>query len=178
MKKINILGLLMGTGLLFNLLPSNQPQALSQPGGIDFNLAGDGCNSTVDYNPRTKILRLKPGLKLNAYKDIDRITCLLRVTSTNQDLILVPVAVKGSVKNRGGQMTVSITTNSGANILSTLKRSYNTSGGIDAVKFFEPSENPQCGSSGNFGANISVFGTNASVDLNDIQFQLQSKRCL
>ena len=177
MKQIHLLGLLIGSSVLLNLLPNNQPQALSQTGGIDVRIAGEGCTSRVEYNPRTKIVRLRPGLKLNAYSEIDRTTCNLRISSPNEDQILVPIAVKGNTRNRGGKVTISMTTNSGAKILSTMKRSYTTTGGINVAQFFVPSESPQCGSSENIGANISVFGTNAWADLNDIQFQLQSKRC-
>ncbi len=177
MKKINLFGLLVASGLLINMLPVTQSKALSQTGGIDFNVGGKGCNSSVQFNPRTQIITLKPGLKLNTYGNLDRISCLLRVSTPTDDKILVPIAVKGNTHNHGGKMTISITTNSGANVLSTMRRSYTTTGGINVAQFFVPSDSPQCGSSGNVGANVSVFGTNAAINLHNIQFKLVSKRC-
>lgn len=177
MKKINFLGLLIASSLLFNILPSSQHKALSQNGEIDFSIGGKGCNSRVEYNRVTRIVKLRPGLELNAYSQLERITCLLRVSSPSENHILVPIAIKGNTRNRGGKMTVAITTNSGANTISTMKRSYTTTGGMNLAQFFEPSDNPQCASSGNFGANISVFGTNAWVDLNNVQFEVRSRPC-
>jgi hypothetical protein len=177
MKKFNLVSLLIVSSLIINLLPNSHNQALSQTGDLDFNLAGNGCNSRVDYNPRTQVITLKPGLRLNARSDLERSVCILRVTSSRNDQILVPLSVKGTTRNYGGKMSIAITTNSGANVLSTLRRDYMTSGSINVANLFMSSENPQCASSNIVGANISVFGTNASIDLNDIRFTLQTKKC-
>ncbi len=151
--------------------------AISQTEGLDFHIGGKGCNATVEFDPTTQVINFKSGLQLNAQNNLERAVCLLRISTPNSDQVLVPFSVKGKTTNRGGKMTVSITTNSGANIISTLKQSYTGSADIDVTDLFEPSENPQCVSSGIVGANINVFGTNAAIDLNDIRFQLQTQQC-
>lgn len=177
MKKFNFVSLLILSSLTINLFPSSHNSVLSQTGAIDFNLAGNGCNSKVDYNPRTQVITLKPGLRLNTGRNLDRAVCILRVTTPRDDQILVPLSIKGTTRNYGGRMSIAITTNSGANVLSTLQRDYTSSGSINVGDLFTPSENPQCGSSNIVGANISVFGTNANINLNDIRFTLQTKKC-
>ena len=178
MKKVNNLwGVLILSSLLINTLTSNHNMALSQTENFDFHVAGNGCNSQVEFDPVTRIVKLIPGLELNAQNELERSVCALRVTTPTNNYVLVPMSIKGNIRNRGGEMTIDITTNSGATILSTLKQTYTTSDEIDLTNLFEPSENPQCGSSEIVGANINVFGTNASIDLDDIQFELRSQEC-
>lgn len=123
------------------------------------------------------VVTLKPGMRLTANKDLDRIVCVLRINSTTDDQILVPLSVKGSTQINGGEMSIAITTNSGANVLSTAKENYTATGKIDITNLFEASDSPQCGSSTIVGANINLYGTNGSIDLNDIRFTLKSRTC-
>jgi hypothetical protein len=177
MKKLNLFSLLILSGLFMSIFPISHNQVLSQTGGIDFNLAGEGCNSSVEYNPTTKVVTLRPGLRLSAGSTVKRSVCILRVTSPRNDQILVPLSIQGTTRNNGGTMSIAITTNSGANILSTLKKDCKTTGSINVAHLFVPSENPQCGLSNIVGANINVFGKNASVNLNDIRFTLETRKC-
>ena len=176
MRKVQILGASILSGLLIIILPGNENMAVAKTENFGFHLGGKNCNSQVEFDQDTGIVKIVPGLQLNAQNQLERVACLLRVTTTNNQ-VLVPVSIKGNVRSRGGKITVAITTNSGANMLSAIKQTYTNSGNIDVTNLFEPSENPQCGSSKTVGANISVFGSNASIDLDEIQFQLRSQEC-
>jgi hypothetical protein len=176
MKKVNLGKVLILSTILISTLSINPNVTLAQSDHFDFQLAGNGCNSQVEFDPVTGIVKLTPGIKLDAQNELERAVCSLRVKSPNSDRILVPLSITGSIKNRGGDMTVAITTNSGANILSTMEKTYTKSGEIDVTDLFKPSEHPQCGTSEIVGANINVFGTKASIVLDDIQFQLRSPK--
>jgi hypothetical protein len=177
MKNVKFLGLFTLLILLINILESSQYQALAQTGGVEINISGQGCNSRVEFNPYTQIVTLKPSMKLTARKEVERIVCVVRISTPTDDQILVPFSIKGNTRTNGGNMNVAITTNSGAEVLSTLRRTYTRSGGIDAAHLFSPSESPQCGSSSMVGANINLHGTNGSIELSDIRFKLQTKKC-
>jgi hypothetical protein len=178
MKTFKLLGFSLLSILLVNiLLQGSKSQALSQTGDVNINISGMGCNSSIDFNPSTQIITLKPGMRLSANKSLNRIVCVLRISTPTSDKILVPLSVKGSIRNYGGTMSVAITTNSGANVLSRIEKDYTRSGNIDLANLFSTSGIDQCGSSNTVGANINVFGTKGSIDLNDIRFRLQSKKC-
>lgn len=177
MKKVNLGRVLILSTILISILSINPNMTLAQSDEFDFHIAGNGCNSQVEFDRTTSIVKLTPGLQLDAQNDLERAVCSLRITSPDSDRILVPLSIKGHVKNRGGDMTVAITTNSGANILSTMEKTYTKSGEIDVTDLFKPSEHPQCGASEIVGANINVFGTKASIVLDDIQFELRLSKC-